>query len=126
VTARTMTADELRAIVREQLEWCQVFHQLAPGANVQEAFSSGQVAVYVTAGTPPSRHAPPPHRLLHVVSPESVDEGEYAAMLKDASASWNQLSHDEKLAATEARVGNKWNKEKLLRRLADKGFHVAN
>lgn len=122
----SMTSDELRDIVREQLEWCEVFHQLVPNAHVREAFSSGQVAVYVTAGTPRARHEPPPHRLLHVVSPKHVEEPAYAEMLKEVTARWNEMTSEDKLAATKARIGNDWNREKLLRRLTDKGFHIAN
>jgi hypothetical protein len=119
-----MTDDELRAIVREQLEWCEVLHQLVPGATVQEAISSGQVAVYVTAGAPPKPTAPPPHRYLYVVSAKPVDQAAYAAMLKEESGKWNALDDAGRLAAAEARAGTKWEKWKLINRLSSKGFRV--
>jgi hypothetical protein len=120
-----MTEEELRAVVREQLEWCEVFHQLVPHAKIQEAISSDTVCVYVTSGTPPKPTAPPPHRYLYVVDGRTVDQAAYAAMLKEETARWNGLSDAARLAAAEARIGNKFSKEKLVNRLSSKGFSVA-
>jgi hypothetical protein len=116
--------EALRPLVREQLEWLEVFHQLSPLARVQEAISSDQICVYVTSGTPPSPKLPPPHRYLHTVSQTRVDQQAYAEVLKEESARWNAQTDAEKLAAAEARVGNKWHRDKLKDRLAKKGFEV--
>ena len=117
-----MNEEELRKIVRSQLEWCEVFNQLVTGANIQESIASNQVSVYLTAGTPPSAKQPPPHRYLHVVSLERVEQDAYAPMLKDETNRWNALTDKERLAAAEARVGSRWDKEKLRNRLLNKGF----
>lgn len=119
-----MTEEELRLIVREQLEWCEVFHQLVPRAKIQEAISSDKIAVYVTAGVPPKPTAPPPHRYLYVVDERTVDQAAYAAMLRDETARWNAMDDAGRLAAAEARIGNKFAKEKLVNRLSSKGFNV--
>jgi len=119
-----MNDDELRAVVRAQLEWCEVFNQIVSGANIRESISSEQVCVYLTAGTPASSKHPPPHRHLHVVSPERVGEVAYAAMLAEESRRWNALDDAGRLAAAEARAGSKWEKSKIRNRLSSKGFSV--
>lgn len=121
-----VTPEELRAFVREQIEWCEVFHQLVPYANVQEAYSSNQVSVYVTSGKPATPSGPPPHRFLYTVSPRQVDQIAFGSMLQEESVRWNALTHEERLAAAEARIGNKWTRQKLVARLAKKGFHVSS
>jgi hypothetical protein len=117
-----MTKEELTRIVREQLEWCEVLHQIVPGANVREAISDMKPCVYVTSGTPLTKSSPPPHRYLHVVSNKRVDGPAYAEVLKDESARWNAMTEAERLAAAEARIGDKWSKEKVVERLTKKGF----
>ena len=48
-----MTNDELRSLVREQIEWRQVFHVLVPRAASREAMFEGQICVYVTLSPAP-------------------------------------------------------------------------
>lgn len=119
-----MKDEELRRLVREQLEWCEAFFQMLSGAEIRESLSSDQVCVYVTAGAPPSAKAPPPHRYLHVVSAEKVEATSYSAMLKDETEKWNRLTDKERIAAAEARVGTKWEKQKIVNKLSSKGFIV--
>lgn len=120
-----MTPDELRTLVREQIEWRQVFHQLVPGATTREAISEGQVCVYITQGEPEQgSHSVklPRHRFLHVVSTKKVDVDAYGKMLQEESGRWNDLTDAERLAAGEARLGGKWQRDKLVDRLTKKRF----
>lgn len=116
-----MTNDKLRSLVREQIEWRQVFHVLVPRAASREAMFEGQICVYVTLGQP-DKSGRPPHYYIHIVSTEKVNADEYAALLKEESDRWNSLSDADRVAAGDARLGGQWQRGKLMSRLEKKGF----